>query len=401
VPQDGDEAPMSNGADIRQAAAQPGVIATLTMNPSIDQHIFIDRLVKEDAIRARDIRRDPGGKGINVSRVLKELGAPTVAFGICGGGGGYMVKSLLHERGIPFQSIEVAEETRINFILTDRSDRTQTRISAPGPWVSLEEADRVVELLMSLEPPPAWWALGGSLPRGIPTDFYARVVRALAARRARCFIDADDEVLEIGIEAKPYGIKPNDYELARLVGRELHGDAEIFDAAREVVACGVTVVAVTLGADGALVVTEDEAVRARVPQVEVLSKVGAGDSFLAGLILGLSRGDSLEHATRFASAAGTAAVMFEGTHLCRREDVSRLEPQVAIEIMQAAAKCGRSNPAALVHDVVCGGAFDPELVSFSASHAGHAYRFCSLLCQTKFLEAPSQYVDAPSSADAD
>ena len=95
---------MTKGADIREAAAKPGVIATLTMNPSIDQHIFIDRLVKEDAIRARDIRRDPGGKGINVSRVLRELGAPTVAFGICGGGAGYMVKSLLRGRGIPFQS---------------------------------------------------------------------------------------------------------------------------------------------------------------------------------------------------------------------------------------------------------------------------------------------------------
>jgi 1-phosphofructokinase family hexose kinase len=392
---------MTKGADIREAAAKPGVIATLTMNPSIDQHIFIDRLVKEDAIRARDIRRDPGGKGINVSRVLRELGAPTVAFGICGGGAGYMVKSLLRGRGIPFQSIEVADETRINFILTDRSDRTQTRISAPGPWVSLEEADRVVELITSLEPPPAWWALGGSLPRGIPTDFYARVVRALGVRGARCFIDADDDVLKIGIEAKPYGIKPNDYELARLVGRELRGDAAILDAAHEVLACGVTVVAVSLGADGALVVTDDEAVRARVPQVEVLSKVGAGDSFLAGLILALSRGDSLQRATRFASAAGTAAVMFEGTHLCRREDVSRLEPLVAIEVMQYAARRERSEAPPLAHDVVCGGAFDPELVSFSASHGGREYRFCSLLCRTKFLEAPSRYVDAPSRATAD
>jgi sugar/nucleoside kinase (ribokinase family) len=133
----------------RAGATIPGPpIATVTMNPSIDQHILIDRLVKDDAIRARDIRRDPGGKGINVSRVLTELGAETLAFGLTGGGAGYMVKSLLHERGIAFVSVDVLEETRINFIFTDRSDRTQTRISSPGPWVTLDEADRLAALVL-------------------------------------------------------------------------------------------------------------------------------------------------------------------------------------------------------------------------------------------------------------
>ena len=128
------------------------LIATVTMNPSIDQHILIDRLVKDDAIRARDIRRDPGGKGINVSRVLKELGGRTIAFGITGGGAGYIVKSLLRERGIAFESVEVLEETRINFIFTDLSDRTQTRISAPGPWVTLDEAQRLFDLAVRHRP---------------------------------------------------------------------------------------------------------------------------------------------------------------------------------------------------------------------------------------------------------
>jgi fructose-1-phosphate kinase PfkB-like protein len=119
-----------------------GIIATVTANPSIDQHILIDRLVKDDAIRAREIRRDPGGKGINVSRVLKELGTETVAFSITGGGAGYILKNLLRERGIPLESVEVLKQTRINFFFTDMSDRTQTRISAPGPWVPLEDRSR-------------------------------------------------------------------------------------------------------------------------------------------------------------------------------------------------------------------------------------------------------------------
>jgi 1-phosphofructokinase family hexose kinase len=368
------------------------LIATLTMNPSIDQHILIDRLVKDDAIRARDIRRDPGGKGINVSRVLKELGGNTIAFGITGGGAGYIVKSLLRERGIAFESVEVLEETRINFILTDRSDRTQTRISAPGPWVTLEEAERLFDLAVGHRPQASSWVLGGSLPRGVPTDFYARIIGQLRRRDARAFLDADDEALKVGIEARPYAIKPNESELARLVGRPLRDDQEILEAARGVVDAGVDVVAVTLGDRGALVVTPSEAVRARTPSVEVRSKVGAGDSFVAGLVLGLSRGESLEAATRLATAAGTAAVIHEGTQLCRSEDVARLVPQMTIERVSLSPRghsAPRHDPAWT--DLVCGAVVDPTLVDFQASLDGVRYRFCSLACQREFETNPRRY----------
>jgi 1-phosphofructokinase len=230
---------LSQGPSMTRAGPTiPGQpIATVTMNPSIDQHILIDRLVKDDAIRARDIRRDPGRKGINVSRVLTELGAETLAFGLTGGGAGYIVKSLLHERGIKFESVDVLEETRINFIFTDRSDRTQTRISSPGPWVMLDEADRLAALVLDQAPMPSWWVLGGSLPRGIPVDFYARLIRDLRRRGVRCFLDADDDALRVGIEARPYGIKPNENELARLAGRE-PDETQILEAARGVVDSG-------------------------------------------------------------------------------------------------------------------------------------------------------------------
>lgn len=372
----------------------PITIATVTMNPSIDQHILIDRLVKDDVIRARDIRRDPGGKGINVSRALKELGANTVAFGITGGGAGYIVKSLLHERDIPFESVEVVEETRINFIFTDSSDRTQTRISSPGPWVQLEEADRLLELALAHRPAPAWWVLGGSLPRGIPADFYARMIRALQTRGARCFLDADDDVLKIGLEARPYGIKPNDSELARLVGRRLRSETEILAAAREVLDLGVEIVAVTLGEKGALVVTASSVIHALTPAVDVRSKVGAGDSFLAGFVHAISQGQSLEAAARLGAAAGTAAVIHEGTQLCRREDVERLATQVVVETHPAAAAARiAAGPRVLPRDVVCGTPVDPDLVSFHALYQGVSYRFCSLACQHRFDAEPHHYAD--------
>jgi 1-phosphofructokinase family hexose kinase len=363
------------------------------MNPSIDQHILIDRLVKDDAIRAREIRRDPGGKGINVSRVLKELGGNTIAFGITGGGAGYMVKSLLREHAVPFESVEVVQETRINFILTDRSDRTQTRISAPGPWVTLEEAERLFDLAVGHRPQAPWWVFGGSLPRGVPTDFYARIIGQLRRRGIRSFLDADDDALKIGIEARPYGIKPNEHELARLVGRELRDEQQILEAARDVVAGGVDIVAVTLGDRGALVVTQSEAVRARTPSVEVRSKVGAGDSFVAGLVLSLSRGDSLEAATRFGTAAGTAAVIHEGTQLCRCEDVVALQPRVTVERFALPPRSTRAPAqAATLTDVVCGTEVDPSLVDFESSQDGVRYRFCSLACQHEFETNPRRYV---------
>jgi 1-phosphofructokinase family hexose kinase len=367
-------------------------IATVTMNPSIDQHILIDRLVKDDAIRAREIRRDPGGKGINVSRALKELGAETLAFGLTGGGAGYILKSLLRERGIVFESVEVLEETRINFIFTDRSDRTQTRISSPGPWVTLEETDRLAALVLRRAPMPPWWVLGGSLPRGIPVDFYARLIRDLGRAGARCFLDADDDVLRVGIEALPYGIKPNENELARLAERELGGEPEILEAARDVVGLGVAVVAVTLGAQGAMIVTTDEVVRVRAPEVEVLSKVGAGDAFLAALVFSLSRGEPLEQAGRLGVAAGTAAVIHEGTQLCRKEDVEHLLPQVTAEKRplppRARESAVRSAP---FIDVVCGTEFDPELAKFETVYEGRSYRFCSLACQREFEAHPGRY----------
>jgi 1-phosphofructokinase family hexose kinase len=378
------------------------MIATVTMNPSIDQHILIDRLVKDDAIRARDIRRDPGGKGINVSRALKELGADTVAFGITGGGAGYIVKSLLRERGIPFESVEVLEETRINFIFTDRSDRTQTRISSPGPWVTLDEAERLLSTALVYQPMPAWWVLGGSLPRGIPSDFYARLIRALQERGARCFLDADDDVLKIGIEACPYGIKPNESELARLVGRRLRSEAEILEAAREVNASGVEIVAVTLGDRGALVITPTRVVHALTPSVEVRSKVGAGDSFLAGFIYALARNESLEAATRLGAAAGTAAVIHEGTQLCRREDVEALAPRIAVESRLLEPRRGPETEAQrFPRDVVCGTAVDPDVASFHTVFGGVPYRFCSLACQRRFEAEPHLYAvrDPASSAE--
>ena len=367
------------------------MIGTGTINPSIDQHLLIDRLVKDDAIRALEIRRDPGGKGINVSRVIKELGGETVAFGVAGGCAGYMLRSFMVDHGIPFESIEVTEETRINVILTDHADRTQTRISAPGPRMALADVEGFIQKIVTYQPLPPWWVLGGSLPPGVPEDFYARLIILLQAQGAKCLLDADEEALKIGLQAKPYLIKPNEHEFVRLVGRSLPDEEAMINAAQQLVQGGIQVVAITLGRKGALIVSQDTARYVTSPDIEVKSKVGAGDSFLAGFVFALSQGQSLESAVRLGTAAGTAAVMHEGTQLCQREDVERLVDKFTSTLVKVTLSPKAPIEAMTMQDVVCGMEVNPQVVAFSESFHGQAYHFCSLKCQQQFTAHPERF----------
>lgn len=355
--------------------------------------MVIDKLVKDDAIRVREIRRFPGGKGINVSRAVKELGGETVAFSVAGGCGGYMLKSLMADQGIFFQAIEAPQETRINVIVTDRSDRTQTRMSAEGPRMELKEADEFFKKILSCVPLPEWWVLGGSLPPGVPNDFYTRLITLLQKQGAKCVLDADDEPLRLGIQSKPYLIKPNEYEMERLAGRQLASEASLVEAAMEIVEDGIKMVVVTLGKKGALVVTRERIYQATSPQIEVKSKVGAGDSFLAGFVTGLSRNYSLEETLRFAMACGTAAVMNDGTAICKNVDVEKLLPEIKTrEIKPAVGLRPKARESKKEKDIVCGMGVDSSISSFKTDFDGKSYRFCSLKCQQTFNTNPSVYI---------
>jgi 6-phosphofructokinase 2 len=199
------------------------MIATITLNPSIDQNIIVSKLVKDDANRALCIYRYPGGKGVNVSKVVRELGGPTFVYSLAGGLPGEMWKERLRALDIPFYAMPVNGETRINTILTDRKDGTQTRISAPGPCISAAAAQKFIRHLLSVRPKPFFWALGGSLASGMRPSLYAEIVRTLQKEGTPCILDADNEALRLGIEAKPFMIKPNEYEMERLAGRKLNG----------------------------------------------------------------------------------------------------------------------------------------------------------------------------------
>ncbi|MBI3252841.1 MAG: 1-phosphofructokinase family hexose kinase [Candidatus Omnitrophica bacterium] len=306
------------------------MIATITLNPSIDQLIQVKNLVKDDANRALSVTRYPGGKGINVSKVIRELGGQTHAYAPVGGMTGEFLKELLGELDIPFTAMPIKGKTRINTILTDLKDRTQTRVSDPGPLVEPAEMSGFSRLLLSARPRPFLWALGGSLPSRMPASTYHKIILVLQKQGVPCILDTDNDALKWGVKARPFAVKPNEYEMERLMGRRFKSIPQYLKAARELVRRGIRVVIVSLGARGALFVTRAEAFHVRGPDVPVKSKVGAGDSLIGGFALGLFKKMPLHEAARLGIAASVSAVMRESPRLCLKSDISRLLPRVRI-----------------------------------------------------------------------
>ncbi len=309
------------------------MIATVTLNPALDQHVEVDNLVLDDTNRWVSFKRQPGGKGINVSRVLRELGGETVAYGFIGGHAGDDIERLLKEEGVHTDFTRIKTEIRSNFIITDLKTHRQTRISAPGPRVTPGEFKKLLDRITGLKPRPQYIIFAGSVPPGVPYYIYRELIDRMKVLGIRTVLDAADMWLIEGIHARPDIIKPNVREAQTLLGVELKTEEDIICAVKTIVGMGVGIAAISRGPDGMIIADGNVILKVVPPQVEVMSTVGAGDSTVAGLVFKLSEGGSLEEASRLAVAAGTAATLTPGTELCHKEDVERLLPLVKVEKM--------------------------------------------------------------------
>lgn len=300
-------------------------ILTLTMNPTIDQNTRLQQVVPERKLRCAAPIREPGGGGINVSRAISRLGGTSKTLYLAGGLTGDILQRLLEEEELDLQRLPVEGWTRENLIIYEESSGQQFRFGMPGPQVSAEECEAVLDALRRVDPAPTYLVASGSLPPGVPSDFYGRVADISAEMGARLIVDTSGAALRHAAEIGAFLLKPNLSELQDLAGRELSGEGDQLEAARELVAEGKSaVVVVSLGAAGALLMTKDGHDYIRTPIVPIRSKVGAGDSMVGAITLGLSRGMSIGEAVRLGVAAGASAVMSEGTELCRKDDVERL-----------------------------------------------------------------------------
>ncbi|MEM7565915.1 MAG: 1-phosphofructokinase family hexose kinase [Pseudomonadota bacterium] len=297
----------------------PHAIATLTLNPALDKSLSVERVLPERKLRGENPRHDPGGGGVNVARAVGKLGGQATAILLAGGPTGARIGKALEIEGVAHRAIPIADDTRENLTVHETSTGLQYRFGEPGATTTPEELSAAFEAVRALATDLV--VFSGSLGPGMPVETYADGLRALG--QARVILDTSGPALADALGAGAFLIKPNLRELASLVGRDIETNQDLADAARSLVESGAAEnVLVSLGAGGALLAMQDGTVtRLLAPTVRPVSKVGAGDSAVAGLVLSLARGEDLATAARWAVAAGTAATLTDGTELCRREDV--------------------------------------------------------------------------------
>jgi len=302
-------------------------IVTLTLNPTVDLSSDAEAVRPVRKVRTRNERFDPGGGGVNVARVIAKLGGDVEAIYLAGGEIGALLDRLLAEQGIARHRIAIEGQTRVGYIVHEQTTGLEYRFVPEGPRIAAADCRACLAALA--ERRADYVVCSGSLPGGAPADTYVRFAEAAAAQGAKFVLDSSGDGLRTTLETdNVYLVKPSLGELEQFVGRKL-GPDEAADAAASIVARGLAeLVAVTLGADGAILARQGEVVRLPAIPVRVNSAVGAGDSFLAAMVWALSEGRSIPDAFHLGVAAGAAAAMTPGTELCRADDVWTLYDRV-------------------------------------------------------------------------
>lgn len=304
------------------------MITTLTLNPTIDLASEAQMVQPVRKVRTFNERQDAGGGGVNVSRVVKELGGRTLALIMAGGVTGRFLEQLLDEAGVPRRTIPIAGRTRISQTVLDRQSKLEYRFVPEGPSVSEAEWQAALDAIETVE--GGWLVASGSLPAGVPADFYARAAGIAARRGLRFVLDTSGEALRQALARGGVDlVKPSQGEFEGLVGRRLTTAEELESAALDLVRSGrVRCAAITLGRDGALLATAEGALRLPALDVVVRGAVGAGDSFLAAMTMALAEGRGAEDAFAWGMAAGAAAVSNAGTAHPERAEVAALRARI-------------------------------------------------------------------------
>ena len=299
-------------------------IVTITLNPALDKSIAVPQMLPEKKLRCTDAKVEPGGGGINVSRAIHKLGGETEAVFLSGGYTGKHFESLLAAEKIRLVALPVKGDMRENFVVLDTSAHLQYRFGMDGPLINEEEWEQVLNHIQN-ETAIDYIVASGSLPPGVPPDYFSKLALIAQQKNAKLIVDTSGEALQLAVKQGVYLIKPNLGELSNLYGKERLAKDEILIAARSIIEKGgCEIMVVSMGPEGAMLITKDQLVQVKPPQVVIQSTVGAGDSMVGGMVLALSRGWDLKDTLYYGVAAGTAATLNPGTELCKKEDTERI-----------------------------------------------------------------------------
>ena len=307
------------------------MIVTVTMNPAIDKTVEIGHLIPGGLNRIHKVEYDAGGKGINVSKTIRELGGGSIATGFLAGNAGRTIESVLKDRGIQSDFVWVDGETRTNTkVLEDNGEVTE--LNEPGPEITPDQLDELLARLEGYAGDGVLFVLAGSIPSGISIDIYEKIIRLLHKKGAKVLLDADGCMFRQALDAGPDIIKPNRAELEEFMGIDYRAsDRDLLKTARQLLGKGVDTVAVSMGKSGAMFVRDGYEVRCPALNVKAHSTVGAGDAKVAALAYSFDTKNGDENTTRICMAASAGAVTTIGTKPPARELVDELMEQVIIE----------------------------------------------------------------------
>lgn len=309
------------------------MIYTVTLNPAVDRELIVPEFAYNSVLRASAWQVDYGGKGFNVSRMLRVLDTPSTALAFAGGKSGELLEEGLTALGIETAFIEVEGETRTNVsIVTEAHDR-YLKVNEPGPTISAAAQAAFLEQVQVLAQPGTWWVLAGSLPPGVPATFYGRIIEIVQAAGGHTLLDSSGEALVVGCAAGPELAKPNDVELAQVTGMPTSNAEEIVAAGRQMQKLGPARLIISLGKKGAMAIDGEEVHQVAAPHIEEKNPIGAGDSLVGGLVWALAQDMSLVEALQWGVACGAATAASSGTSLGKRADVEQLREETEVRAL--------------------------------------------------------------------
>ncbi|MGD0133557.1 MAG: hexose kinase [Bryobacteraceae bacterium] len=305
------------------------MILTVTINPSVDRNIEVDRLVFEDRAYILSRKDSAGGRGMNASRVLHSFGAKTLAIVTSGGVNGPRLEKLAAKSGFPVKTVPIHNEIRVNLTITDKQGLA-IRLNERGPKIAPEELKRIEKVVANRLESADWLMLCGSIPPGVSSDFYTKLIRLARERKVKTLLDTDGDALLHGIEAGPTIVSPNQPEAERLLNRALITRAQFLEAATRIKAMGAEAVILSLGSRGVVAVNENQLLEVIPPRTDAVSPLGAGDALAAAYVWAAAKKKDFPECVRWAVAAGTAKTMQPGLVFASLEQTKEVYKSVEV-----------------------------------------------------------------------